>query len=159
MLDAIDMSLRQRGYHWTEGVDKLVHHSDAGSQYTSFRSTRHLLDSSIGASIGTVGDALAESAIGLHKTELIKPRGQWHTSWSPDPNNESLPNPGWFVSRSALSMRNSRCVKRSLSRRLIIPWVAGVGGEAPERGALPDVLQMAGKLPGAHRGPRQPQTS
>jgi transposase InsO family protein len=92
VLDAIDMSLRQRDYHWTEGVDKLVHHSDAGSQYTSFRFTRHLLDSSIDASIGTVGDALdnalAESAIGMYKTELIKPRGHWHTSWSPDPNNE-----------------------------------------------------------------------
>jgi len=36
----------------------------------------------IDASIGTVGDALdnalAESTIGLYKTELIKPRGPWH---------------------------------------------------------------------------------
>lgn len=35
------------------------------------------------ASIGTVGDALdnalAESAIGLYKAELIKPKGPWHT--------------------------------------------------------------------------------
>src|SRR4249919_1543842 len=65
------------------GTDKLVHHSDAGSQYTSFRFTQHLLDAGIDASIGTVGDALdnalAESTIGLYKTELIKPRGPWHT--------------------------------------------------------------------------------
>ena len=83
VLDAIDMGLRQRDYHWTHGVDKLVHHSDAGSQYTSFRFTQHLIDSGIDASIGTVGDALdnalAESTIGLYKTELIKPRGPWHT--------------------------------------------------------------------------------
>ena len=63
-------------------VDKLVHHSDAGSQYTSFRFTQHLLDAGIDASIGTVGDALdnalAESTIGLYKTELIKPNGPWH---------------------------------------------------------------------------------
>lgn len=82
VLDAIDAGLRRRDYQWREGEDKLVHHSDAGSQYTSFRFTRHLLDSSIDASIGTVGDALdnalAESTIGLYKTELIKPRGPWH---------------------------------------------------------------------------------
>jgi putative transposase len=48
-------------------------------QYTSFRFTQHLLDAGIDASIGTVGDALdnalAESTIGLFKTELIKPHG------------------------------------------------------------------------------------
>ncbi len=83
VLDAIDMGLAQRDYHWAESADKLVHHSDAGSQYTSFRFTQHLLDSGIDTSIGTVGDALdnalAESTIGLYKTELIKPRGPWHT--------------------------------------------------------------------------------
>jgi putative transposase len=82
VLDAIDMGLQQRDYRPRPGVDKLVHHSDAGSQYTSFRFTQHLLDAGIDASIGTVGDALdnalAESTIGLYKTELIKPRGPWH---------------------------------------------------------------------------------
>ncbi|MGI5200174.1 integrase core domain-containing protein [Spirillospora sp. CA-108201] len=51
------------------------------AQYTSFRFTTHLVDAGIDASIGTVGDALdnalMESAIGLYKTELIKPRGPW----------------------------------------------------------------------------------
>jgi len=82
VLDAIDMGLRARRYHPQPGADKLVHHSDAGSQYTSFRFTQHLLDADIDASIGTVGDALdnalAESTIGLYKTELIKPQGPWH---------------------------------------------------------------------------------
>lgn len=57
----------------------LVHHSDAGSQYTSLRFTTHLAGSGIDASIGTVGDALdnalMEAAIGLYKTDLIKRRG------------------------------------------------------------------------------------
>ena len=82
VLDAIGMGLRDRRYRPSPGVDKLVHHSDAGSQYTSFRFTQHLVDAGIDASIGTVGDALdnalAESAIGLYKTELIKPNGPWH---------------------------------------------------------------------------------
>lgn len=38
-----------------------------------------MIDSGVDTSIGTVGDALAKSLIGLYKTELIKPRGPWHT--------------------------------------------------------------------------------
>lgn len=82
VLDAIDRGLRDRDYRPGSGEDKLIHHSDAGSQYTSFRFTQHLIDAGIDASIGTVADAydnaLAESTIGLYKTELIKPQGPWH---------------------------------------------------------------------------------
>ncbi|OBA30871.1 integrase [Gordonia sp. 852002-51296_SCH5728562-b] len=53
----------------------LVHHSDAGSQYTSLAFTQALRDAEITGSIGSVGDALdnalMESAIALYKTELI----------------------------------------------------------------------------------------
>jgi putative transposase len=83
VLDTIERGLHTRDYRQPDGESKLVHHSDAGSQYTSFRFTQHLIDSGVDASIGTVGDALdnalAESLIGLYKTELIKPRGPWHT--------------------------------------------------------------------------------
>jgi transposase InsO family protein len=76
VLDTIEMGLDARGYRDKTGEGKLVHHSDAGSQYASFRFTQHLIDCGVDASIGTVGDALhnahAESLIGLHKTELIK---------------------------------------------------------------------------------------
>jgi putative transposase len=52
-------------------------------QYTSFAFTAHLIEAGIDASIGTVGDALdnalMESTIGLHKTELIKKNGPWKT--------------------------------------------------------------------------------
>jgi putative transposase len=83
VLDALQMALwrRDRAGH---AVDKgLVHHSDAGSQYTSFAFTAHLLAAGIDASIGSVGDALdnalMESSIGLYKTELINRRGPWRT--------------------------------------------------------------------------------
>jgi putative transposase len=83
VLDTIERGLHARDYREQDGESKLVHHSDAGSQYTSFRFTQHLIDSGVEASIGTVGDALdnalAESMIGLYKTELIKPHGPWHT--------------------------------------------------------------------------------
>jgi putative transposase len=83
VLDAIDQGLHARNYRAVDGMTRLIHHSDAGSQYTSFRFTQHLVDAGIDASIGTVGDALdnalAESTIGLYKTELITPQGPWHT--------------------------------------------------------------------------------
>ena len=60
----------------------LVHHSDAGSQYTSLAFTQELIDAGIAGSIGTVGDALdnalMESTIGLLKTEAINaPNRTW----------------------------------------------------------------------------------
>jgi putative transposase len=84
VLSALEMGLWQRD---RQGIavarGKLVHHSDAGSQYTSFRLATHLALEDIAGSIGTVGDAydnaLMESAIGLYKTELIKLRGPWRT--------------------------------------------------------------------------------
>jgi len=58
-------------------VRGLIHHSDAGSQYTALAFTEELIEAGIAGSIGTVGDALdnalMESTIGLYKTELIVP--------------------------------------------------------------------------------------
>ncbi|WP_107080282.1 IS3 family transposase [Streptomyces sp. 769] len=82
VLDALDMALWRRDSAGTPAGPRLVHHSDAGSQYTSFAFTAHLIEAGIDASIGTIGDALdnalMESQIGLYKTELIKPRRPWH---------------------------------------------------------------------------------
>jgi len=59
----------------------LVHHSDRGVQYVSMRYTDRLADAGIEPSIGSRGDAydnaLAESVIGLFKTEVIRKRGPW----------------------------------------------------------------------------------
>ncbi|GLY33887.1 hypothetical protein Kisp02_72520 [Kineosporia sp. NBRC 101731] len=59
----------------------LVHHSDAGSQYTSLALTEALTEAGIAGSIGSVGDALdnalMESTIGLFKTELIDRQRSW----------------------------------------------------------------------------------
>jgi transposase InsO family protein len=75
VLDALKMALGIRQH----GADlALVHHSDAGSQYTSFDYTQTLDDHWVTASIGTVGDAydnaLAESFVDSFKTELISDR-------------------------------------------------------------------------------------
>ena len=61
--------------------DTLVHHSDRGVQYVSIRYTERLAEAGIEPSVGSRGDsydnALAESIIGLYKTEVIHRRGPW----------------------------------------------------------------------------------
>ena len=80
VLDALEMGIwaRARQGHDLQG---LVHHSDAGSQYTSIRYTERLAEAGATPSIGSVGDsydnAMAESIIGLYKTELIRRKGPW----------------------------------------------------------------------------------
>lgn len=63
--------------------EDLVHHSDRGVQYASIRYTDRLLDAGIEPSVGSVRDsydnALAESIIGLYKTEVI---GRRKRRWS-----------------------------------------------------------------------------
>jgi putative transposase len=59
----------------------LVHHTDAGLQYTSIAFTERLTAAEVSGTVGDAYDnALAESVIGLFKTELIKPRGPWRTA-------------------------------------------------------------------------------
>ena len=81
VLDALDMALWHRDHGGHRVSAGLIHHSDAGSQYTSIAFTAHLAAEGIVPSIGSVGDALdnalMESAIGLYKTELIARRGPW----------------------------------------------------------------------------------
>jgi putative transposase len=82
VLDALEMGIwqRRRTGHDLQG---LVHHSDAGSQYTSIRYTERLAEAGAQPSVGSVGDsfdnAMAESIIGLFKTELIRRRGPWRS--------------------------------------------------------------------------------
>jgi len=80
-LDALEQALWARRPDTTEPDRRLVHHSDAGSQYLSIRYTNRLTEVGIEPSVGSVGDsydnALAESVIGLYKTELIHKRAPW----------------------------------------------------------------------------------
>lgn len=79
-LDALEMAIWVRGSHDLRG---LVHHSDRGSQYLSIRYTERLADEQAVVSVGSRGDsydnALAESVIGLFKTELVKKQGPWRS--------------------------------------------------------------------------------
>ena len=78
VLDALEQAIYdRRGI----GVDDLVHHSDRGSQYLAMRYTARLAEAGIEPSVGSRGDsydnAMAESIIGLYKTEVIQRKGPW----------------------------------------------------------------------------------
>jgi len=78
VLDALEQAIHARGGSWPAG---LVHHSDQGTQYLSMQYTDRLADTGIAPSVGSRGDAydnaLAESVIGLFKTEVIRRQGPW----------------------------------------------------------------------------------
>ena len=80
VLDALNQAICQR---CPSEADNLIHHSDRGSQYLAIRYTERLAESGIDPSVGSVGDsydnALAESTIGLFKTEVINFLGPWKT--------------------------------------------------------------------------------
>lgn len=72
---ALNMAVWRRDHYGHPIEPGLIHHSDAGSQYTSVKFTESLALQGLSASIGSVGDAydnaLAESIIGLFKTEVV----------------------------------------------------------------------------------------
>ena len=78
VLDALEQAIYDRR---GAGIADLVHHSDRGTQYVSMRYTDRLAEAGIAPSVGSRGDsydnALAESIIGLFKTEVIQRKGPW----------------------------------------------------------------------------------
>ncbi len=98
VLDALNQAICQRA---PSGADNLIHHSDRGSQYLSIKYTERLVEAGIDPSVGSVGDsydnALAESTIGLFKTEVIDFMGPWksvgHVEW------ETLKWVNWYNSK------------------------------------------------------------
>ena len=80
VLDALEQAIHQRRPAKGAG---LVAHSDRGSQYLAIRYTERLAEAGIEPSVGSVGDsydnALAETVIGLFKTEVVRRAGPWRS--------------------------------------------------------------------------------
>ena len=78
VLDALEQAIYAR---CGDATPDLIHHSDRGTQYLSMRYTERLADAGINPSVGSRGDsydnALAETIIGLFKTEVIQRKGPW----------------------------------------------------------------------------------
>ena len=78
VLDALEQALHARS-----DLAELIHHSDRGGQYVSIRYTERLSEAGIVPSVGSIGDsydnAMAETIIGLYKTEEIRLHGPWRS--------------------------------------------------------------------------------
>ena len=125
-LDALEQALYARRAAFSE---PLVHHSDRGTQYLSIRYTERLAEAGIEPSVGSKGDsydnALAESVIGLYKTEVIRRRGPWRgldgveyatLEWVHWFNNERLLEPLGYLPPSEHEMNYYREQKPSPER-------------------------------------------
>jgi transposase InsO family protein len=141
VLDALNMAAWAR-----RGTDLagLICHSDAGSQYTSITYTARLAEIGANPSIGTVGDsydnALAESAIGLFKTELHRNPAALARNGGPwrglDDSGDRHLRLGVVVQRGADSRRARRPVPgRGGGRVLPSPVSARCGMRNPTRRA------------------------
>jgi transposase InsO family protein len=101
-LDALEQALYDRS---TDATDGLIHHSDRGGQYLSITYTERLAEAGIAPSVGSTGDsydnALAESVIGLFKTEVIRRRGPWRSL--EDVEFATLEWVAWFNTRRLLA--------------------------------------------------------
>ena len=127
-LDALEQALYDRE---TDGA--LVHHSDRGSQYLSIRYTERLAEAGIEPSVGSRGDsydnALAETVIGLFKTEVIHRDGPWRGL---DDVEGRIRN---FVCRSSWLLGQRKAV-RVEHRELIHRILPVLGGLPPAFGDI-----------------------
>ena len=123
VLDALEHALHARS-----DKDGLVHHSDRGTQYLSIRYSERLAECGIQASVGSTGDsydnALAESIIGLYKTEVIRRRGPWRNVEAVE--FATLEWVDWFNNRRLLE-RSATYRLQNLSKSIMVvtslkPW-------------------------------------
>ena len=105
-IDALNQALWAR-----QVVNGLIHHSDRGSQYLSFRYSDRLIEAHIAPSVGSKGDsydnAMAETINGLYKAEVIHRRRSWRTieqveletlDWVDSYNNRRIMEPLGYIS-------------------------------------------------------------
>lgn len=100
VLDALEQAIHAR-----RPGENLIHHSDRGRQYLSIKYANRLAEIGADPSVGSVGDsydnALAETVIGLYKTELIHRMGPWKSmaqlEW------ETFKWVDWFKNRRLLA--------------------------------------------------------
>jgi putative transposase len=137
VLDALEQAIYDRR---AAGVTDLVHHSDRGTQYLSMRYTERLAEAGIAPSVGSRGDsydnALAESIIGLFKTEVIQLKGPWcHLEavefatlrWVDWFNNRRLLEPIGYMPPAEFEARYYEQAQRNATT-IIAPDAGALGG-------------------------------
>lgn len=79
----VPVSAREQALAQGRLASGLIRHSDRGVQLVSIKYAERLVDEGIDPSVGSVGDsydnALAETVIGLYKTEVVHRCGPWRS--------------------------------------------------------------------------------
>jgi transposase InsO family protein len=145
VLDALDQAIYER---CGEDVSDLIHHSDRGRQYLAMRYTERLADAGIEPSVGSRGDsydnALAESVIGLFKTEVIRLKGPWRhleavefatLDWVDWFNTRRLLEPIGYVPPAEYEARYYEQLRRHSTRGDVRPTVCDGDVAAPPTSA------------------------
>ena len=130
VLDALVMAVTCRARQGVK-VAGLIHHSDAGSEYLSIRYGAELAAAGIAPSVGSVGDsydnALAESIIGLYKTEVIGHLGPWETPAQVEAATSEWAS--WYNTRRVMRRTGGRPPAEYEQA-----WRDGTLGQVPARG-------------------------
>ncbi len=130
VLDSLAMAVTYRARQGVQ-VAGLIHHSDAGSEYLSIRYGAELAAAGIAPSVGTAGDsydnALAESIIGLYKTEVIGHLGPWETPAQVEAATAEWA--GWYNTRRVMRRTGGRPPAEYEQA-----WRDGTLGQVPARG-------------------------
>jgi putative transposase len=156
VLDALEQAIYER---CGAGVSELVHHSDRGTQYLSMRYTDRLAEAGIEPSVGSRGDsydnALAESVIGLFKTEVIQRKGPWRQlesvefatlNWVDWFNTRRLLEPIGYVPPAEYEARYYEQLRRNPTTAHVRAAARGDDVEAariPQDDVAPGILQPA----------------
>ena len=160
VLDALVMAVTYRARQGVK-VAGLIHHSDAGSESLSIRYGAELAAAGIAPSVGSVGDsygnALAESVIGLYKTEVIDHLGPWETPARVEAATSEWAS--WYntARHRSLSPHPPGAAGQTPAAEHATARTSGSGTAAaapPHRRAAP----APGPTPTAPAGPRNPGT-
>ena len=130
VLDALVMAVTCRARQGVK-VAGLIQHSDAGSEYLSIRYGAELAAAGIAPSVGSVGDsydnALAESIIGLYKTEVTGHLGPWETPAQVEAATSEWAS--WYNTRRVMRRTGGRPPAEYEQA-----WRDGTLGQVPARG-------------------------
>src|SRR6184192_170949 len=145
VLDALEQAIYDR---CGAGASDLIHHSDRGTQYLSMRYTERLADSGIEPSVGSRGDsydnALAESVIGLFKTEVIQRKGPWQNleavefatlDWVDWFNTRRLLEPIGYVPPAEYEAQHYAAIRQQRTTEDESAAATRSDGDAPQRSA------------------------
>jgi len=145
VLDALEQAIYDR---CGAGASDLIHHSDRGTQYLSMRYTERLADAGIEPSVGSRGDsydnALAESVIGLFKTEVIQRKGPWQNleavefatlDWVDWFNTRRLLEPIGYVPPAEYEAQHYAAIRQQRTTEDESAAATRSDGDAPQRSA------------------------